>query len=48
MKCIYCDKKPTMIKQTDGKHNFWWECPNCHRTIGKKEETEETKETEKR
>jgi len=35
-----------MIKKTDGNHNYWWECPNCHRTIGKKEE--ETKEAEKR
>ncbi|MBQ6125691.1 MAG: hypothetical protein IJI77_01525 [Erysipelotrichaceae bacterium] len=44
MKCIYCAKKPNMIKKTDGKHNWWWECPVCHRTVGKKEEEEEKKD----
>lgn len=34
-----------MIKITDG-HDNWWECPKCHRTVGKKEETESNEKTE--
>ncbi len=36
MKCPYCSKRPNMIRKTIGRDN-WWECPECHKTIGKKE-----------
>jgi len=40
MKCPYCANKPNMKKITKG-HDNWWECPQCHKTIGKKEEASE-------
>lgn len=44
MKCPYCPNRPNMVKKTEG-HDNWWECPECHRTVGKKE-TKEESETE--
>ena len=44
MKCPYCENKPNMVKKTEG-HDNWWECPQCRRTVGKKEEPKE-EETE--
>ena len=46
MKCPYCPSKPTMIDKYEG-HNHWWECPKCHRTIGKPEEKQEEVKDEK-
>lgn len=46
MKCIYCAKRPNMVKKTDGNHNWWWECPICHKTVGKKEEKPEEQEND--
>ena len=45
MKCPFCDNRPNMVKRTRD-HDNWWECPQCHKTIGKKEgiPDDETKE----
>ena len=40
MKCPNPKCRHDMNYVTDGDHNFWWVCPECNKTVGKKEEKE--------
>lgn len=40
MKCPFCPNRPNMVKKNKGRDN-WWECPQCHKVIGKKKQKEE-------
>jgi len=39
MKCPNCADKPNMVDKYDGSIH-WWECPKCHRTVGKPKQDE--------
>lgn len=41
MKCT-CPKHPVMIEKSDEHNNHWWECPVCHREVGKPKDEEES------
>lgn len=43
MKCPKCRRD--MNKVTDGNHNYWWICPECQTTVGKKEEKKQEEES---
>ena len=43
MKCPYCQDRPNMVKKHEN-HDYWWECPVCRKTVGKKETKEEADE----